>query len=153
MGQGWVLERVHSGGQVGVNQVALEVAQFLSYKTGGIAPKHWRTDAGPAPWLQSRYGLVESGFKGYGPRTDANVYHAEATVWFGLHDSAGRVRTFQAIARYKKPSLTNPSVSELQDFILHGGFRIINVAGHRLRTHPEAAATARVVLTAGLLPF
>jgi hypothetical protein len=152
MAAGWILETVISGGQTGVDQVALEIAQHLGYKTGGWAPRGWTTDAGPAPWLGTKYGLQEHRFKGYAPRTRANVKMADATVWFGA-ESPGYLCTMETIRDFKKPCLSNPSVSELQEFILKGGYRILNAAGNRLRTHPEATATARVVLTAGLLPF
>lgn len=152
MGPGWVLEKVISGLQTGVDQVALEVARALGYQTGGTAPKGFRTDNGPRPDLAAHFGVTAHWSPQYGPRTKKNVYDADATVWFG-YDSAGWVCTANAIATHRKPYRINPSVAELQDFILKHGIKVLNVAGNRLRTHPESSERARVVLTAGLLPF
>lgn len=152
MNPGWVLERVTSGGQTGVDQVALERAQHNRLRTGGWVPKGWRTDEGPAPWLKDRYGCREHWSPSYGPRTDRNVYDSEAVVWFGEH-SPGYNRTRGAARRYNKPMLENPSVSELQEFILHLHLRVLMVGGNRLRTNPQASELAQVVLSAGLLPF
>lgn len=153
MKPGWILELVISGMQTGVDQVALGIARELGYATGGWAPRGWLTDAGPNEALGRYYGLKPHRFRGYGPRTVANVRWADATVWFGDVRSPGGQCTMEAIVRLGKPHVLNPTVSELQDFILRGEFKVLNVAGNRLRTHPESTATARVVLTAGLLPF
>lgn len=154
MGPGWILAKVISGGQTGVDQVALEVAQSLGLQTGGVAPRGWRTDAGPAPWLGTRYGLVEHAVSDqYGPRTRENVRLSDATVLFTKGHSPGSFLTMRYCGDLKKPYLVNPTVSELQDFILTRGVKTLNAAGNRLRTFPESAELARVVLSAGLLPF
>ena len=154
MGPGWILETVVSGGQTGVDQVALEVAQGLNLQTGGVAPRGWRTDDGPAPWLGTRYGLVEHAVSDqYGPRTRENVRLSDATVIFSKGKSPGSALTMRYCGDLGKPFLLNPTVSELQEFILRRGIKVLNVAGNRLRTFPESAELARVVLSAGLLPF
>lgn len=152
--RGWVLEQVISGGQTGVDQKGLEVAKALGYKTGGVVPRTWRTDAGPAPWLGTEYGCVEHKVSDqYGPRTYANVRWADGTVLFGVLSSPGCKLTAKYIAQWQKPHLENPTVAELQAFILDNAIRVLNVAGNRLRTHPESTQRAEVVLTAGLIPF
>ncbi len=153
MKPGWILEKVVSGAQTGVDQVALEVAQELGYQTGGWAPWGYMTDVGPMPELQRKYGVLAHRLKGYRPRTMANVYDSDATVLFGDMTSVGCTCTREAILRYHKLSLENPTVSELQAWILEYTIRVLNVAGNRLRTNPAASAQARVILRAGLLPF
>lgn len=154
MGRGQILEQVISGGQTGVDQVALKVVrdELRLYKTGGVAPKGWRTDAGPAPWLAD-YGLKEHSFSShYAPRTQKNVFDSEGTVWFGV-ESPGYHVTYRAAELFQRHWIENPSVSELQRFLIEHEIRILNVAGNRLRTHPESADRARVVLLRGLIPF
>lgn len=153
MKPGWILEQVISGMQTGVDQVALEVARALGYRTGGTAPKHFRTDAGRMPKLAELYGVKEHWSPGYAPRTQKNVFDAEATVWFGVTDSAGYACTTNAVHNYQRHYCENPTVAELQAFILRHAIKVLNVAGNRLRTHPESSERARVVLTAGLIPF
>lgn len=152
MNPGWLLEQVISGGQTGVDQVGLEMAQWNNLRTGGWVPRGWRTDAGPAPWLGTKYGCREHKMIGYMPRTRQNVFDSDATVWFGV-ESPGYYCTHDAVVAYKKLYIENPTVSELQQFILDHQIRVLNVAGNRLRTYPESTATARVVLWSGLLPF
>lgn len=164
MGRGQILEMVVSGGQTGVDQVALKVARELHYRTGGVAPKGWRTDDGPAPWLAD-YGLTEHKVSSeYRPRTYENVRIADATVIFDAEaDAAGEYAettgspgcrlTRRFCQDLNKPYWINPSVSELQDFLIKYEVVILNVAGNRLRTHPESAERAKVVLTGGLIPF
>lgn len=153
MGPGWILETVVSGMQTGVDQVALVVARELGYKTGGWAPKGFRTDVGANPQFARHYGLTEHPMRGYNPRTFANVRDSDATVLFGVLTSPGCQYTLTGIRQLGKMHVENPTVSELQEFILKNRIRVLNVAGNRLRTHPESTARARVVLTAGLLPF
>lgn len=157
MGPGWVLDTVRTGGQTGVDQVALELAQDFAYATGGWVPKGWRTDAGPAPWLGTRYGCKEHWSSSYGPRTDKNTWEADGIIWFGV-ESPGHKRTLAGYERALKAGhrvfwISNPSVSEMQDFILKNTIRALMVAGNRLSTHPASADKARATMSGGLLPF
>lgn len=72
-----------SGGQTGADFGGLLAGEELGIETGGWAPKGWRTEAGPAPWLET-YGLVEWPDENYPPRTRANVELADGTVIFGF---------------------------------------------------------------------
>lgn len=155
-GLGQILQQVISGGQTGVDQVALKVAQELGYKTGGVAPKGWRTDLGPAPWLGTQFGLTEHKVSSeYGPRTRENVRLADATVIFVAEHtwSPGCRLTQRLCLDLGKPHLVNPTCAELQEFLLCHPVRVLNVAGNRQRTHPESAERAAVVLRCGLIPF
>ena len=46
-----MIGKIISGGQTGVDQAALRAAKACGIPTGGWAPKGWRTEDGPAPWL------------------------------------------------------------------------------------------------------
>jgi hypothetical protein len=146
-----ILEQVISGGQTGVDQVALHVAKELGYQTGGMAPLHYRTDAGPAPeLLRDVYGLTMCTFAGYRLRTRYNVRIADATIWFGEYDSPGKRCTLRAVEEYGKPYLCHPTAEVLRHWLDAFEIRILNVAGHRLRTHPDAAAYAASCLALAL---
>lgn len=147
-----ILTTIISGGQTGVDQVALQVAYELGYRTGGTAPLYYRTDAGNNPQLlKDLYGLKESAFRGYRVRTIANVRDADATVWFGEHDSPGRRLTVtHATRRPGALFVSNPTAVILRNWLNAFDIRILNVAGHRLATHPEAAAYAGACLALAL---
>ena len=140
-----------SGGQTGVDQTMLHVMARNGMITGGTAPKGWRTDEGPAPWLAD-FGLVESYDAGYTVRTLKNVRDADLTIWFGNVLSPGGQQTkktaFAEMNRREYHFLENPD--DCQILVYLGSFfkvNIVNVAGNRLRTNPDAAATAKRVLT------
>lgn len=90
-----------SGGQSGADQGVLMAAKALGIRTGGYAPKGWRTEYGPAPWLAD-YGLVEHVSSHYPPRTGANIKLADATVIFG-RPSPGSSKTLNLCEVDGKP--------------------------------------------------
>jgi Circularly permutated YpsA SLOG family len=55
-----MIELVISGGQTGADQAGLRAARASGIRCGGMAPKGWLTEAGPAPWLAD-YGLSVGG--------------------------------------------------------------------------------------------
>ena len=148
-----ILEQVISGGQTGVDQIALLIAQALGYKTGGTVPKGWRTDDGPAPWL-SIYGCVESYDTGYRVRTIKNVRDADATVWFGIMSPGYQLtkRAADIESRHRLYFwLENPTAAQLAEW-LHNPIRILNVGGNRAGTHTGAWKQAEIVLRSALRP-
>ena len=151
------LQRVISGGQTGVDQVALEVAKALGYETGGTAPKGYRTDAGPNLALRDLYGLKESWSPQYAPRTIVNVRDADAVVWFGDPSSPGGRLTLEMAEQHRKRYRVNPTPAELCDWLDQWPeHHVLNVAGNRLRTNPAATEAARAALTYALnelVPF
>lgn len=158
-----------SGGQSGVDQIALLVADELGFPTGGTAPKGYRTEFGPNLHLRDVYGLKESWSPGYRVRTIANVCDADATIWFGDLTSPGGVLTRHTAehrqARRRQlyldyPWFPNPTSEELIQMLqlalpVRGTeaperIRILNVAGNRASTNPAAWQQAEVVLRAVL---
>lgn len=75
-----------SGGQTGADQAGLRAAKALGLTTGGLMPKGFRTESGPRPHFRELYGMGESRFGGYQPRTRWNIQHADATIIFSLID-------------------------------------------------------------------
>lgn len=141
-----------SGGQTGADQGGLLAAQALEIQTGGYAPKGWRTEAGPAEWLQT-FDLIEWPDEKYPPRTRANVLGSDATVIFG-HRSPGSNLTEETcrkedkpvvwvlvpIGANDKPDTFKAGPTQLFTYTAHVAFRlwlirnnvgILNVAGNR----------------------
>jgi len=130
------LRAIVSGGQTGVDQAALREAKAMGLATGGWAPKGWRTDSGPAPWLGDEYGLLEHARADYPARTRANAQHSDATAWFG-RDSPGKRCTEQACADLGRPFIDNPSPETFS--AMAEVYETINCAGNRARTNPSAS--------------
>lgn len=138
------LKKIVSGGQKGADRTGLEVAREIGLETGGVAPKGYRTEAGPDPSLRG-FGLTESRSWYYPPRTRENVRLADATVWFGNIGSPGFLCTRQACEDFFRPFIVNPlpeDVLELAD--LH---EVLNIAGNRLSTNPRIVETVRYGLS------
>lgn len=148
------LDYVISGGQSGADQAFLLAAKDAGIPTGGTAPRGWRTDEGPAPWLAD-FGLVESQSSFYPARTEANVRAADATVLFGRLDSRGTALTVALCQRHKKPHLhlswpssrtPEEAWARLTGFLEQYDARILNGAGNRERTNPGIGAACRALL-------
>jgi hypothetical protein len=86
-----------SGGQIGVDQEALEAARQLGIRTGGWCPKGWVTSRGPNIRLKTVYHLQEVDEpvpEGYVTRSKKNVDESDATVAFRAHnDGIGTDKT------------------------------------------------------------
>jgi hypothetical protein len=122
--------QVISGGQTGADRIGLEVARSMHIKTGGMAPKGWRTETGPDPSLAD-FGLIESNSSLYGPRTVHNLKNSDGTVLFGDMTSPGSLETVRGCIASGKPYVTNPLAEELADWIKANGIKVLNVAGNR----------------------
>src|SRR5277367_4785158 len=104
-----MLIKVISGGQTGIDRIALEVARELGIPTGGSAPKDFLTEDGPDPWLQA-FGLVTLPNKEYKARTLKNVIDGDGTVIYG--DLTGGTRlAVEFCQRKNKPYIVNPTPS------------------------------------------
>lgn len=87
---------VISGGQTGVDIAGLRAAHCLGFKTGGWAPRGFKTQVGPKPKLGDVFGLREhSG--GYSARTWKNVDVSNVTLIIAADiNSGGTLTTIKA---------------------------------------------------------
>lgn len=89
--------KIISGGQTGVDQMALYLAWKMNLPTGGFAPPNFMTSNGPNPLLGEQYHLVEVEAKnpvqGYVARSIKNVQTADATLVFLFSKSSGTMKT------------------------------------------------------------
>jgi DNA polymerase III epsilon subunit-like protein len=93
-----VVRRVISGGQTGVDQIALLAAKAYGLETGGVAPWGWLTENGPQPDLGKFFGLVEHASTEYPARTAANVQDSDVTLWLSAgEDTRGQECTLDAL--------------------------------------------------------
>lgn len=124
-----MLTKIISGGQTGIDRMALEVARELGFPTGGSAPRDFMTELGPDPSLQD-FGLVALPQKEYPVRTRKNVVDSDGTVIYGdLTGGTGLTEEF--CVEEGRPYLVNPEPAGLVAFIRERGIRLLNVAGNR----------------------
>jgi hypothetical protein len=135
-----MLEQVISGGQNGVDQAALRAAKATpGLKTGGWAPRGFKTLAGSCPELGSKYGLIECLSDRYAIRTELNVIDGDATLRIARDfKSAGELCTLKYIRRHEKPymdikdsTLHEPNtLTNIYDWLGRHEVRVLNVAGN-----------------------
>jgi hypothetical protein len=123
--------KIISGGQTGIDQLALEIAKGMGIPTGGTAPRNYMTEDGKNYDLRDLYGLSEHSQASYPPRTEKNVINSGATVWFGSTDSLGYRSTLGFCNRYRKMMIENPDATRLRAFIEFHKISVLNVAGNR----------------------
>lgn len=140
------LRKVISGGQDGADYTALVEAEKLGIETGGTAPKGWRTDSGPKPELGTRFGLVESPYWQYQPRTKQNVKDGGVTLWFGKQ-SPGYWCTRTACEKVGRLFHENPDAEMIRRVV--NNYEVVNFAGNRDRINPfvvgQVEAAFRVI--------
>ena len=140
-----MIRRIISGGQTGADQGALFAARSLGIETGGTAPKGWRTQAGPAPWL-AFYGLVTCDSVEYRPRTWKNVHDSTGTLIFGDLTSPGCSLTMQLCTQLGRPwihvrwfpgvDVEAGDLARFRGWLRANGISTLNVAGNREERAP-----------------
>ncbi|MCS7091354.1 MAG: putative molybdenum carrier protein [Verrucomicrobiota bacterium] len=152
-GQSTELARIISGGQTGVDRAALEVAMTMGMPVGGWCPRGRWAEDGVIP---NRFPLQETPSEAPEQRTEWNVRDSDGTVIFSLAPAltGGSAYTRLMALRYCKPCLhlararrsIEEAVAELTHFLRQNRIRVLNVAGPRASTEPEAASYAAAVL-------
>lgn len=130
--------KVISGGQVGVDRVALDAALDLGIEIGGFVSAERKAEDGRVP---DKYtGMVELDSPGYSERTRRNVETADATLILIPkvgHSSPGTNLTIGLCGRLGKPGLiqalgvdNSQCVAWCNDLIKDGW--VLNCAGPRV---------------------
>ena len=128
------VEKIISGGQTGADRGGLEAAKSLGLKTGGWAPKDFRTEKGNDPSLKE-FGLEATPEWDYGTRTRLNILEADGTIIFGNPKSSGSALTIKLCRQHKKPFYVlesfsfNPAL--VQVWLEANDIKTLNVAGNR----------------------
>jgi len=142
-----VLKKIISGGQTGADQGALHGAKVAGLKTGGTAPKGWKTEWGPAESHLLYYNLCQSQNSGYATRTLENIIEADGTLIFGGLQSSGSALTLRLCKDHDKPCLfipwgkknlypVAPYVRNAKIWIKLWNIKTLNVAGNRESKNP-----------------
>ena len=147
----FVLKKVVSGGQTGVDQAALDVALDHGIACGGWLPKGRRTEAGP---LDPRYPLREAASPSYAERTRLNVRDADATLILTRGRPLGGTALTVICARsMRQPFLVvdldgDGNADHVRRWLAGHWVRILNVAGPRESKSPGIYDQAKAFLAA-----
>lgn len=155
--------RVHtiiSGGQTGADRGALEAAEILGLKRGGMAPLGWRAEDGVIP-ERYRVGMMQSASADYPTRTRANVEASSGTLILSLGplpNDSGSMLTGKLARRLGKPHrwFTIPigriGCDIVVEWLEENRIEVLNVAGPRESREPGIQTAARDALVAILKP-
>ena len=129
--------------------------------TGGIAPRGWLTETGPAVTLLRGFGLQECAQDGYPARTRQNVLDADGTLLVGRYRTGGSALTAKIARNATKPLFllayastadTAPNVERVDEFrywLQRYNVQVLNVAGNRESGSPGIQRfTEQFLLTA-----
>lgn len=120
--------KIISGGQTGIDQLALKIAKEMGFETGGYCANGFMTETGPEEELLKSYGLIEAG--SYSERTRRNVKESDITLMFGDMWTPGSKCTIKACTDFNKPLYVNTYIGlQLMEWMLP--HNVINVAGNR----------------------
>jgi hypothetical protein len=147
-----LVERIVSGGQTGVDRAALDFAIGHGIAHGGWCPRgRWAEDGA----IEDHYELNETPDSRCAQRTEWNVRDSDGTVILTIAKrlTGGSALTHKLALLHGKPCLHLAKLADgadapgkLREFIVRERIQVLNVAGPRSSTEPEAAAFAAVVL-------
>jgi len=150
-----MIEKIISGGQTGADLGGLIAAKELGIKTGGLAPKGYRTEGGSNYDLKNVYGLKESGSTGYQARTLHNVVTSDVTIIFAFKPgSSGTKMTIGFAVKEGKPKVgitTENGFDMLVEFLDEHNPSTVNIAGNRESVAPGIQEFTRSMLVRAIL--
>ena len=150
MADKYALAMIISGGQTGVDRVALDFAMRNGIVHGGWCPRGRRAEDGEIP---QKYCLIEADTQLYQQRTRLNVRDAQATLIFydSTRRSRGTALTIKCAEGMQKPYLAvdidNYDCRKILKWLRRVRPQILNVAGPRAGESDRASAVADEVLT------
>lgn len=128
--------KIISGGQTGIDRMALEIAKELGIKTGGYIVKGYRTEDG-CDFSLKEFGLTEMENTDYPKRTKKNIESASGSVLFGNQQSLGSRLLIKYSTEFFYPFIINPTSKKIVNYIndlkqlTKDGSVILNIAGNR----------------------
>lgn len=145
-------QAIHSGGQTGADIGGICGARRAGIKTGGYAPRGYKTEKGPQEQALRDLGLIAHPSPNYRDRTRENVKKTDATLIFATDfESNGTQQTMRFCEEFGKPYLLiNPDRSEClaqcRSFLEKAKPKVLNIAGNRESKSPGIASkTARII--------
>ncbi len=111
------ISKIHSGGQTGCDQGALDACRWVKFPYGGWVPKGRRTEAGTLSPIYK--DMQEHPSPEYLPRTEANVVDSDATlVMTHGKPTGGSKKTIEFAKKHGRPCLhldmSKPPVAEIR---------------------------------------
>lgn len=137
--------KIISGGQIGADRAALDVALTLSLPIGGWCPKGRRAEDGMIP---DRYPLTETPEADYDTRTRRNVEDSDGTLILNLGTlDGGTALTVKLARQMGKPCLMvaledGIEPTAFQEWLDAHQIAVLNVAGPRESKRPGVYAAA-----------
>ncbi len=130
-----MLKKIISGGQVGADQAALDVAISLGIPHGGWIPKGRRTDTGTLP---NKYKLKEMSSSRYQESTEQNVIDSDGTLVISHGELTGESLPILKFAEHHKKKLLHINLGTNRGFraaqlvkswIVLNDIKVLNVSG------------------------
>ena len=146
-----MIEKIVSGGQIGVDRAALDVALDLGMSCGGWCPQGRRAVDGVIP---EKYPLKETAARNYNTRTKLNVRDSDGTLILNRGElNGGTAYTVRVADELGKPYLVVnledvPDGKEVVAWIRRHDIQVLNVAGPRENKCPGIYREATGLLTA-----
>ena len=148
-------EKVISGGETGADIGGLVGAKRAGIKTGGTAPRGFKTELGDKPEELKAFGLIPHPSPLYKDRTKENIRASDATIIFSEDpNSTGTKLTVDLCRALNKPYLLLTKFGENEmitasSFLNQNRPLTLNIAGNRESVSP--GITSRVArFVAGL---
>jgi hypothetical protein len=132
-----VIRKIISGGQIGADQAALDVAIKLGFPHGGWIQKGRKTQSGILP---AKYQLKELPTAGYKRRIEQNVIDSDGTVIISHGEPTGGAEYSRKMAdKHRRPCLhvdlkessTFVIASKINTWVLENNIEVLNVTGSR----------------------
>lgn len=151
-----------SGGQTGIDRLALDVAIELGIDHGGWCPRGRRAEDGSIPAL---YCLSETDSASYHVRTERNIADSDATLVLHFGTPVGGTKLTIKLARQlKRPLLAldfqrlgmlsmEDYIGESQTWLVENAVGTLNVAGPRQSSAPELPDLVRLFLVSLLTKY
>ena len=147
-----MLSKIISGGQTGVDRAALDSALAASFPCGGWCPEDRCAEDGPLP---ERYPLTPLPGGGCAERTLKNLMEADGTavLYFGALEGGTELTVYLCIKNGRPYQLIDGdevgiqrATQLLQRFVQERQVSLLNVAGPRASSRPQAYAYARAAI-------
>jgi len=152
--------KIVSGGQMGVDRAALDVALELGIPIGGYLPKGRKDENGDVLPEDKYANMQETNTDDVNVRTELNVQNSDATLIFSHGLLFGGSEYTERMARkHGKPCLhvdfnthdADQAVLLVKAWLADMQPTVLNVAGPRASDDPEGYSKAKCVLTGALV--
>jgi len=147
----FMVRKIVSGGQTGVDRAALDFAIRRGIPHGGYCPTGRRSESGP---IAAKYRLMECGSPDYAMRTAMNVVHSDGTLILSRGAPRGGTQlTAHFCAQYGKPSFIvdldrTLAVGDFAAWLSRHEVETLNVAGPRESKQSGVGKQTRAALEA-----